>query len=126
MPLARRQTGTFGPQMSPSSGYFFRRDPCQCCDSGPLIYVKCSACGVLIGWCGESDYGVGRIEGAELFPFGRGEHRDWARKQCPACGAAPEALGYAGPVDLQTAGVSPRSLMRTMPDGSTVPVGSEW
>jgi hypothetical protein len=112
--------------MAPSVGYFFRRDPCPCCDSGPLIFVKCGQCGTVMGWCGESDYGVGRIQGTELFPFGRGEHRDWARTQCPACGAPPEALAYADALSLQGAEVSPRQLMRAEPDGSIAPVGAEW
>ena len=112
--------------MKQSSGYFFRREPCPCCDSGPLILVKCPRCGVVMGWCGESDYAVGRVDGVELFPFERGEHPDWARKHCPSCGAPAEEMGYADAASLGEVGLLPRQLMWSGPDGSITLVGPEW
>ncbi len=109
-----------------NSGYFFRREPCPCCDSGPLVMIRCSRCSVVIGWCAELEYAVGRIEGGSLDPFDRGERPDWARRHCPACGGPVEDLGYADQSALQEAGLASRQLMWAAPDGSILEANPEW
>jgi hypothetical protein len=112
--------------MKANSGYFFRREPCPCCESGPLLMIACAQCGAVMGWCGELQYGVGRWVDGALFPFERGEHIDWARKHCPACGAAAERLGYAEAAALQGAGLRSQDLMWAGVDGAISSIDPAW
>ncbi|MBU6301048.1 MAG: hypothetical protein KGS60_05810 [Verrucomicrobia bacterium] len=90
------------------------------------MLVHCGRCGAVMGWCGELDYAVGRIDGGELFRFSRGDHADWARKQCPACGGPVESLGHADADTLRAAGLSSRQVMWAAPDGSIREAVPPW
>jgi len=95
-----------------SMGHYVHPEPCPCCEAGPLLFVACSGCGAVIAWCGEQDYGIGRIEGGRLTPLGRGDRPDWARRSCPVCGVEASALGHADAGALASVGIDADGLVR--------------